>query len=92
MSDALTCETCAFWRPVPRTTLGDCDLQVVYGRVAFDYQPCMYHSGRATTPAPVESDMQSQARPSSGGSRARRGAGQAGPMTYQGWVRKITKP
>jgi len=44
----LICATCLFWseRENPAAYYGDCALQVVYGRVAFDYQPCPYHSER----------------------------------------------
>lgn len=61
MADALTCETCQFWLARPGAYYGECAMRVVYGRVAFDYQPCAYHSGLEQVLTPTI-DMQSQAR------------------------------
>lgn len=67
---------CQFWRPIPGTTLGACELKVTYNDPPFDYSGCLYHSQRETTPAdPI--DLQSQVR---------------GPMTYQQWAQKLGKP
>lgn len=58
--DTLTCASCAFWQAQPGAYYGDCQMQVVYGRVAFDYQPCAYHSERGKTQEGIA--LQSSAR------------------------------
>jgi len=59
----LTCETCRFWHADPGAYVGDCAMQVVYHRPAFNYAPpggCQYHSEIGVAPPALS--QQSQTR------------------------------
>lgn len=72
-SGTYPCLTCAFWQPRDRERDHRAPCALGYGNPAFN-DTCAHHSARELVPARSEVDMQSQAR---------------GPMTYQGWARKI---
>ena len=75
-ADKLGCESCLFWQASPGAYYGDCTLGVVYGRTAFNYKPCAYHSERGKDAAAVPDGIAMQSA--------------AGGMTMQEWERRMT--